>query len=86
MGTPAQEELAVYLKDNGVGAYIFTCGGFIAQTAKNIDYYKPIVKKTNLRWLQRTIEYKHIRRRLFMNYPINIIRYIFEHILLLFVK
>jgi N-acetylglucosaminyldiphosphoundecaprenol N-acetyl-beta-D-mannosaminyltransferase len=86
MGTPAQEELAIYLKDNGVSAYIFTCGGFITQTAKSIDYYKSIVKKTNLRWLQRAIEYKHVRKRLFINYPINVIRYVFEHIILFFIK
>jgi hypothetical protein len=45
-----------------------------------------MVKKTHLRWLQRALEYKHIRRRLLVNYPVNIMRYIFEHILLLFVK
>ncbi|GAB6393523.1 MAG: WecB/TagA/CpsF family glycosyltransferase [Treponematales bacterium] len=82
MGTPAQEEFAVYLKNSGVRAYIFTCGGFITQTAKNIDYYSAIAKKGNLRWLQRAIEYKHVRRRLLFDYPKNLLRYSFDHIVL----
>lgn len=86
MGTPVQEEFAIYLKENDVCSHIFTCGGFITQTAKNIDYYKNIVKKGNLRWLQRAIEYPHIRKRLIINYPINIIRYLFERIILCFIK
>jgi N-acetylglucosaminyldiphosphoundecaprenol N-acetyl-beta-D-mannosaminyltransferase len=86
MGTPVQEEFAIYLKNQGLGSYIFTCGGFITQTAKHVDYYNVIVKKTNLRWLQRAIDYKHIRKRLFVNYPINIVRYLFEHLILVFVK
>jgi N-acetylglucosaminyldiphosphoundecaprenol N-acetyl-beta-D-mannosaminyltransferase len=83
MGTPAQEEFAVYLKTAGVNAHVFTCGGFITQTAKNIDYYNPIAKKSNLRWLQRAIEYKHVRKRLLVDYPKNIIRYLLDHIALL---
>lgn len=79
MGTPAQEELAIYIKEKSACAYIFTCGGFIEQTAKNIDYYKPVVKKTGLRWMQRALEYSHVRKRLFFNYPKNIMRYVLEH-------
>jgi N-acetylglucosaminyldiphosphoundecaprenol N-acetyl-beta-D-mannosaminyltransferase len=86
MGTPVQEEFAIYLKEHGVMSYIFTCGGFITQTAKHIDYYKNIVKKTNLRWLQRAIEYKHVRKRLLINYPINIVRYLLAHFILIFIK
>jgi N-acetylglucosaminyldiphosphoundecaprenol N-acetyl-beta-D-mannosaminyltransferase len=83
MGTPVQEEFAVYLKTSGVNAYVFTCGGFITQTAKKLDYYSTIAKKSNLRWLQRAIEYKHVRKRLLVDYPKNIIRYLLEHIILL---
>jgi N-acetylglucosaminyldiphosphoundecaprenol N-acetyl-beta-D-mannosaminyltransferase len=86
MGTPSQEQLAIYLKDQGLSAYIFTCGGFISQTARNVDYYHDITKKRDLRWLQRAIEFKHIRKRLLVNYPINIIRYLFEHTVLFFYK
>jgi N-acetylglucosaminyldiphosphoundecaprenol N-acetyl-beta-D-mannosaminyltransferase len=86
MGTPAQEEFAIYLKEHGFVSYIFTCGGFITQTAKHTDYYKDVVKKINLRWLQRATDYKHIRKRLFINYPINIVRYLIEHFILRFIK
>jgi N-acetylglucosaminyldiphosphoundecaprenol N-acetyl-beta-D-mannosaminyltransferase len=86
MGTPAQEKFAVYLKEHGLMSHIFTCGGFITQTAKHTDYYKDIIKKTNLRWLQRAFEYKYVRKRLFINYPVNIMRYLFEHFILMFIK
>jgi N-acetylglucosaminyldiphosphoundecaprenol N-acetyl-beta-D-mannosaminyltransferase len=84
MGTPAQEDMAVYLKDHDIHASIFTCGGFLTQTAKNIDYYTAFTKKTNLRWLQRAIEFKYVRKRLLVDYPRNVIRYVMEHILLFF--
>jgi N-acetylglucosaminyldiphosphoundecaprenol N-acetyl-beta-D-mannosaminyltransferase len=77
MGTPKQELLAINIIDYGIDAIIFTCGGFLTQTAKNIFYYKI----NYLRWLQRAIDYKHIRLRLFINYPVYIIRYIINHII-----
>jgi len=84
MGTPAQEEFALFLKNNNVGSHIFTCGGFITQTSRKIDYYNPVAKSANLRWLQRFIEYKHVRKRVLFDYPKNTIRYLFEHIILMF--
>jgi N-acetylglucosaminyldiphosphoundecaprenol N-acetyl-beta-D-mannosaminyltransferase len=86
MGTPAQEKYAVYLNSHGVSCLIITCGGFLSQTARKIDYYHPIIKKFNLRWLQRVIQFKHIRRRLFIDYPKNIIRYILDHLFMLMKK
>jgi N-acetylglucosaminyldiphosphoundecaprenol N-acetyl-beta-D-mannosaminyltransferase len=83
MGTPAQEEFAVFLKTEGIVANIFTCGGFISQTAIRTYYYHKF-GKGKLRWLQRAIEFKHIRKRLLFDYPINIIRYIFDHVILTF--
>jgi N-acetylglucosaminyldiphosphoundecaprenol N-acetyl-beta-D-mannosaminyltransferase len=84
MGTPAQEEYAVYLSDNGVSGFIITCGGFLSQTARKTDYYNPLIKKLELRWLQRTVQSKYIRKRLFIEYPKNAIRYFLEHIMLSF--
>jgi N-acetylglucosaminyldiphosphoundecaprenol N-acetyl-beta-D-mannosaminyltransferase len=86
MGTPEQEECALYLSKQGVLCPIITCGGFLTQTAKKPDYYQPLVKKFNLRWLQRAIEFKHIRKRLFVDYPRNIARYFIDHIMLSFRK
>jgi N-acetylglucosaminyldiphosphoundecaprenol N-acetyl-beta-D-mannosaminyltransferase len=78
MGTPAQDDFALYLKNNGLASIIFTCGGFVTQSARRIDYYKNFIKKYNLRWLQRIVEYKAIRHRLFFSYPKNIVRYLFD--------
>ena len=80
MGAPAQEEYAIYLHDNGLLCTVITCGGFFTQTSLKTDYYNPIIKKTGLRWLQRLIQFKHVRRRLLIDYPKNIIRYLMEHI------
>jgi N-acetylglucosaminyldiphosphoundecaprenol N-acetyl-beta-D-mannosaminyltransferase len=86
MGTPEQEQCALYLSEQGLSCPIITCGGFLTQTAKKPDYYRPLVKKLNLRWLQRALEFKHIRRRLFVDYPKNILRYCVDHIALLLKK
>jgi N-acetylglucosaminyldiphosphoundecaprenol N-acetyl-beta-D-mannosaminyltransferase len=86
MGTPEQEECALYLSEHGMLCSIITCGGFLTQTAKKPDYYNPLVKKFNLRWLQRAIEFEHIRKRLFIDYPKNIARYFIDHIMLLLKK
>jgi N-acetylglucosaminyldiphosphoundecaprenol N-acetyl-beta-D-mannosaminyltransferase len=83
MGTPEQEKCALYLSEHGLLCPIITCGGFLTQVAKRSDYYRYIVKKLNLRWLQRAIEFKHVRKRLFVYYPKNIIRYFIDHTVLL---
>jgi N-acetylglucosaminyldiphosphoundecaprenol N-acetyl-beta-D-mannosaminyltransferase len=83
MGTPEQEECALYLSEQGLSCHIITCGGFLTQTAKKPDYYRHLVKKFNLRWLQRALEFKHVRKRLFVDYPKNIARYCIDHITLL---
>lgn len=77
MGTPLQEEVAVALKqrmltrqiDTQGAQMIFTCGGFISQTAKGGDYYPEIFKKTGLRWVYRAFHERHVRQRLMRDYP-----------------
>lgn len=78
MGTPLQEEFLVKLKHcmRDKGVLLFTCGGFITQTAIRFDYYYPIVKKLGLRWLQRFVMHKHVRQRVLKVYPNFVIRYI----------
>jgi exopolysaccharide biosynthesis WecB/TagA/CpsF family protein len=83
MGSPYQEEFAVKVKHSELNiSLIFTCGGFLTQTSIKPDYYYPIVKKLGLRWLQRAIMHKHVRDRLIKDYPIFIIKYIYNHILI----
>ncbi|HCG6789353.1 TPA: WecB/TagA/CpsF family glycosyltransferase [Vibrio parahaemolyticus] len=81
MGTPHQELMAVTLKDilNKV-SIIITCGGFLTQTSIKKDYYHPIVKKLGLRWLQRCYMHKHVRDRVFKEYPIQLLNYCRTHV------
>lgn len=77
MGTPSQELFALECRSAlNKPARIFTCGGFITQTAAKPDYYHPFIKKTGLRWLQRAIEFPHVRKRLFKDYPIFVLGYL----------
>ncbi|PSB87042.1 teichoic acid biosynthesis protein A [Photobacterium damselae subsp. damselae] len=70
MGSPLQEKfLCEYKKYSSKKITAFTCGGFISQTSINSEYYHPIIKKTGLRWLQRAVMHKHVRNRLFNDYP-----------------
>lgn len=70
MGVILQETLGVKIKEKySNGKTIYTCGGFIEQTALRGDYYHPIIKKTGLLWLQRAIEFPHVRKRLLIDYP-----------------
>ncbi|WP_368345823.1 WecB/TagA/CpsF family glycosyltransferase [Pelagovum sp. HNIBRBA483] len=77
MGTPLQEEVAVELKQKMLSQrtetrtlpVIFTCGGFLSQTALGGDYYPEIIKKTGLRWVYRAFHAQHVRKRLLRDYP-----------------
>jgi exopolysaccharide biosynthesis WecB/TagA/CpsF family protein len=71
MGTPRQEEMLIYLKDNGWEGTGFTCGGFFHQTAssKGGDYYPVYVNKLNIRWLYRVIDEPKLAVRYFIQYP-----------------
>jgi exopolysaccharide biosynthesis WecB/TagA/CpsF family protein len=53
MGTPLQEQFLVDLQDTGWNGIGYTCGGFLHQTAGDIQYYPKWVDKYNLRWVYR---------------------------------
>lgn len=77
MGSGLQEELGLHIKRlYPKGKLIFTCGGFISQTARKGDFYHPLVKQLGLRWLQRAYRDKHVRQRLLFIYPKFIFLYI----------
>ncbi|ELI9681860.1 WecB/TagA/CpsF family glycosyltransferase [Vibrio vulnificus] len=79
MGTPIQEEIAIQLKKKfPIGKKIYTCGGFVSQTAIKCDYYHPLVKKLGLRWLQRFVMHSHVRRRIAVDYPRFVIKYLLD--------
>lgn len=79
MGTPFQERFLQQLSDGYEQSYLaITCGGFLTQTSIREDYYWPIVKKLGLRWLQRMLMHKHVRERVFKDYPIFVVKYFFD--------
>lgn len=79
MGFPYQERFLSICKKNINHPFIgFTCGGFISQTALKQDYYAKWIKRFGLRWLQRAYLHKHVRERLLKDYPVFLIRYIFD--------
>jgi len=81
MGSPYQEKFAVRVKKEKLNIpLVFTCGGFLTQTSIKADYYHPLVKKFGLRWLQRAIMHKHVRDRLLKDYPLFVIKYIYNHL------
>jgi N-acetylglucosaminyldiphosphoundecaprenol N-acetyl-beta-D-mannosaminyltransferase len=80
MGSPKQEEMAIYIKgliENPTT--IITCGGFLTQTAIKLDYYHPLIKKFGLRWLQRIMLHSHVRKRVLIDYPKFIFIYLKKH-------
>lgn len=80
MGTPYQEQFIIEASKRMDSILSITCGGFLTQTAMSGDYYHPLVKKFGLRWLQRAILHKHVRKRLLHDYPIFIFSYIFSRL------
>lgn len=82
MGSPYQEKLAVRIKQKGLEIrLVFTCGGFLTQTSIKADYYHQFIKKYGLRWLQRAIMHNHVRKRLIKDYPVFVVKYIYNHII-----
>lgn len=65
MGSPLQEQFALDLKNAGYKGIIFTCGGFLHQSAKNINYYPKWVNKFNLRAFYRLFHEKGLWGRLY---------------------
>lgn len=71
MGTGKQEEfiLDIKKKAKSIKAF-FTCGGFIHQGAKKLDYYPKLIDCFHLRWLYRLLFEPHTRMRFFKFYPL----------------
>ncbi len=65
MGSPLQEQFALDLKNAGYNGIVFTCGGFLHQSANNINYYPKWVNKYNLRAFYRLFHEKGLWSRLY---------------------
>ena len=79
LGTPRQEHFLIECSKRLTNMkYGFTCGGFLSQTSTRGDYYSPWIKKTGLRWLQRAWSDKHVRKRLLIDYPVFLFRFVLD--------
>lgn len=65
MGSPLQEQFALDLKNADYKGIVFTCGGFLHQTANGINYYPEWVNKYNLRAFYRLFHEKGLWGRLY---------------------
>lgn len=83
-GIPKQDENALRLRDSGYTGTVFTCGGFLHQTAmSNSGYYYPeLINRLNLRAIYRLLHEKYIIKRLLLYY----IPFVFTYQLFLFKK
>ena len=78
MGTPKQECFLVETQEKGWSGIGYSCGGFIHQTAKAINYYPYFFNKYNLRWLYRIYDEPKLFKRYFLLYPKSIALFIFD--------
>lgn len=70
MGAVKQEEVAIALVDAGFKGQIYTCGGFIHQTAiGDGEYYPAWIDKCNLRFAYRMFKEPSTIRRYLIDYP-----------------
>lgn len=69
MGTPLQEQFLVDLQNSGWDGIGYTCGGFLHQTAGNIQYYPKWIDKYNIRWIYRIYDEPKLFKRYFWEYP-----------------
>lgn len=65
MGSPLQEQFAIDLKNTGFKGIVFTCGGFLHQSANDINYYPKWINKYNLRAFYRLFHEKGLWGRLY---------------------
>ena len=86
-GSPFQENLATFIYENFKNVEVYTCGGFITQTAESIsnksnhNYYPEFISKFNLRWLYRVLTTNYVLKRVLFYYPVSVIYLIYELII-----
>ncbi len=70
MGAVKQEEISIALMDAGYQGRIYTCGGFIHQTAiGGGEYYPAWIDKLNLRFAYRMFKEPSTIQRYLIDYP-----------------
>jgi N-acetylglucosaminyldiphosphoundecaprenol N-acetyl-beta-D-mannosaminyltransferase len=76
MGAPLQDEV-MYKLHSAYPATYFTCGGFIVQSGKGLDYYPPLFDRLNLRFVYRAYKEPHYRKRLLL-YPLACALFVYD--------
>jgi UDP-N-acetyl-D-mannosaminuronic acid transferase (WecB/TagA/CpsF family) len=69
MGTILQETMAIDLREAGYTGAIYTCGGFLHQTKKEINFYPEFIDKLNLRFFYRLVKEEGFFKRSIRTYP-----------------
>ena len=78
MGTPMQANFLLDLQKNGWDGIGYTCGGFLHQTANDINYYPNWINKLSLRFLYRMYDEPKLIKRYFIDYPKAILIIIYD--------
>jgi UDP-N-acetyl-D-mannosaminuronic acid transferase (WecB/TagA/CpsF family) len=68
MGSPLQENLAVFLFNLFPEIKFFTCGGYIRQASSGLEYFPPFFVKFRIRFLYRFLKEPHVLKRTFNSY------------------
>lgn len=83
MGTDLQEKFLTDLASNGWEGIGFTCGGFLHQTERKMNYYPEWINKFNLRWLFRLYrEPSKVGKRIIAKYPLFLFFFVLDLIYL----
>jgi len=69
MGTPLQEQFLLSLQASGWSGKGYTCGGFLHQTASQINYYPYWINRLGLRAFYRMYDEPKLVKRYFIDYP-----------------
>ena len=64
-----QEQFLIDLQKSGWQGVGYTCGGFLHQTAKGIQYYPKWVNRLGLRAFYRMYDEPQLIKRYFIEYP-----------------
>ena len=69
MGTILQEAMVIDLRKAGYDGAVYTCGGFLHQTKREINFYPKFVDKLNLRFFYRVFKEEGVLKRSINTYP-----------------
>lgn len=79
LGTPLQEEFLIKLSQTKWRGMAFSCGGFIRQYSRDVQFFPNWSNKLHLRWLVRLFREPHVISRIFKYYPLFVYRYLINN-------